>query len=270
MTERLPDPYRSPDDPLAAWPNRQVLVVSGQRMLAYSRYERIDGQPWADGVWVPPDVDVNAATELAIDSWPGWVCSSGDERVVRSLRARGATELRHAHQMTHRLTDLPRPASDGFIVESLDAQTLAASSYEIGATAWHAYPPGHPDHEWADVAAAQCSMRNTAAGEVLGPMLAASTVARDHDNAVLGACLIVDREGPVPDGGPWILDVFRDPSTRYAGVGSALIGGSMRVLARAGAPALGLVVTHANTRARQVYERLGFVPVSQSWTVTLP
>jgi hypothetical protein len=113
-------------------------------------------------------------------------------------------------------------------------------------------------------------MRKAAAGEVLGPLLAASTVALGPGDAVLGACLVVDREGPIPDGGPWILDVFRDPTIPLAGVGFNLIGGSMHALADVGAPALGLVVTHANAHARQVYARLGFTSVSESWTVTLP
>ena len=261
----------SADDPLADWPSREVLADSGgHRILVYSRYERTNGQPWADGVWLPPDIDLDAAADLAVDSWAGWALSSGDPELVRSLVARGATELRHAHQLTHPLTDLPSRVPEGFSVVPLDAQTLDARSYEIGSSAWHAYPPGHPDHDWVDIAAAAGSMRKVAAGEVLGPLLDASTVALGADRAVLGACLVVEREGPVPDGGPWILDVFRDPTTEFRGVGTAVIGGALRALAEVGAPALGLAVTHTNAHARQVYERLGFVPVSESWTVTLP
>jgi GNAT superfamily N-acetyltransferase len=265
------NPVDSAADPLADWPHREVLAdASGHRMLVYSRYERTDGQSWADGVWLPPDVDLDAAADLAVRSWAGWACSSGDPELVRSLLARGAIELRHAHQMTHPLIDLHALVPDGFSVGQLDAESLVARSHEIGSAAWHAYPPGHPDHDWADIAAASRSMRRTAAGEVLGPLLTASTVALGADGAVLGACLVVDREGPIPGGGPWILDVFRDPATPFRGVGSALIGGALQALAEVGAPALGLVVTHANAQARQVYERLGFLPVSESWTVALP
>jgi GNAT superfamily N-acetyltransferase len=261
----------SADDPLAAWPNREVLADSGgHRILVYCRYERANRQPWADGVWLPPDVDPDAAADLAANAWAGWACSSSDPELAQSLLARGATELRHAHQLTHPLTDLPSQVPGGFSIVPLDAQTLAARSYEVGSAAWHAYPPGHPDHDWVDVAAAERSMRKVAAGEVLGPLLDASTLALGADDAVLGACLVVEREGPVPDGGPWILDVFRDPTTPFRGVGFAVIGGALRALVEVGAPALGLAVTHANARARQVYERLGFVPVSESWTVTLP
>jgi hypothetical protein len=271
MRKRSRHPYGSADDPLAAWPNREVLAdARGQRMLVYSRYERTNGQPWADGVWLPPEADLDAAADLAIGSWTGWACSSGDPELVQSLLARGAIELRHAHQMTHPLTHLPDLAPEGFSVMPLDAETLAERSYEIGSAAWLAYPPGHPDHDWADIAAAERSMRKAAAGEVLGPLLAASTVALGLDEAVLGACLVVEREGPAPDGGPWILDVFRDPTNPLRGVGFVLIGGSLRALADVSAPALGLVVTHANARARSVYERLDFVPVSESWTVALP
>jgi hypothetical protein len=268
MTERI---YGSEEDPLVDLPNREVLVDAfGHRMLVYSRYERTNGQPWADGVWLPPDVDLDAAADLAVSSWAGWACSSSDSELVLSLLARGAVELRHAHQMTHPLTNLPDLAPNGFTVQPLAAETMAARSYEIGSAAWHAYPPGHPDHDWADIAAAERSMQKAAAGEVLGPLLAASTVALGPDDAVLGACLVVDREGLVPEGGPWILDVFRDPTVPLPGVGFVLIGGSLHALACVGAPALGLVVTHANARARSMYERLGFVPVSESWTVALP
>jgi GNAT superfamily N-acetyltransferase len=262
---------RAAVDPLAEWPNRQTLDDSdGRRILVFSKYERTNGQPWADGVWLPPDVDPDAAADLAACAWPGWACSSSDPELVQSLLARAATELRHAHQLTHPLTELPDLAAQGFSVVPLDAQTLAARSYEIGAAAWHAYPPGHPDHDWNDIAAAERSMQKVAAGEVLGPLLEASTVALDADHSVLGACLVVEREGPIPDGGPWILDVFRDPTTSLHGVGAALIGSVLRALAERGAPALGLAVTHDNARARAVYKQLGFVPVSESWTVTLP
>jgi ribosomal protein S18 acetylase RimI-like enzyme len=265
------NPIGSAADPLADWPNRSALTdPSGHRTLVYSRYQRTDGQPWADGVWVPPDVDLDVAADLAVRSWAGWACSTGDPGLVQSLLARGAIELRHAHQLTHRLTDLPELVLDGFAVMQLDAESLVARSYEIGSAAWSAYPPGHPDHDWADVAAAERSMRQAAAGEVLGPLLPASTVALDPDDAVLGACLVVNRARPLPDGGPWILDVFRAPATPFSGVGSALIRGALEALAECGAPALGLVVTHANKHARQVYERLGFLPVSESWTVTMP
>jgi ribosomal protein S18 acetylase RimI-like enzyme len=261
----------SADDPLADWPNREVLADSGgRRILVYSRYERMNGQPWADGVWLPPDVDPDAAADLAASAWAGWACSSSHPELVQSLLARAATELRHAHQLTHPLTDLPLQVPGGIAVVPLDARTLAARSYEVGSAAWHAYPPGHPDHDWVDIAAAERSMRRVAAGEVLGPLLNASTVALGADDAVLGACLVVEREGPVPDGGPWILDVFRDPTAPFRGVGSAVIRAALRSLAEVGAPALGLAVTHANAGARQVYERLGFVQVSESWTVTLP
>jgi hypothetical protein len=271
MTERLRHPRRSADDPLAEWPNREVLADErGHRVLVYSRYERMNGQPWADGVWLPPDVDPDAAADLMVGSWAGWACSSSEPALVRSLLARGASELRHAHQMSHPLRDLPQLAPEGFTVGPLDAETLAGRSYEIGSAAWHAYPPGHPDHDWVDIAAAERSMRKAAAGEVLGPLLAASTVALGPDQTVLGACLVVDRDGPVPDGGPWILDVFRDPTIALHGVGFVLIGSSLHALAHIGAPALGLVVTHANARARSVYARLGFVPVSESWTVIIP
>jgi ribosomal protein S18 acetylase RimI-like enzyme len=271
MTERLGHPSGSADDPLAEWPNREVLAdARGHRMLVYSRFERTNGQPWADGVWLPPEVDLAAAADLAVGSWAGWACSTSDPGLVRSLLARRATELRHAHQMTHGLADLPDLKIEGFSVAPLDAAALVARSYEIGSAAWHAYPPGHPDHDWADIAAAERSMRKTAAGEVLGPLLTASTVALGPDGAVLGACLVVEREGPIPDGGPWILDVFRDPAAAFGRVGSALIVGALRALADVDAPALGLVVTHANAQARQVYDRLGFRSVSESWTVLLP
>ena len=70
-----------------------------------------------------------------------------------------------------------------------------------------------------------------------------------------------------PFGGPWIADVFRDPSAR--GVGGALLRRALAVATRDGLPALGLAVTHANS-ARPLYAAHGFADVWNGLNVDVP
>jgi GNAT superfamily N-acetyltransferase len=132
-----------------------------------------------------------------------------------------------------------------------------------------AYPRSHPDHEHADASAAARELRAFAAGEVLGPYLEISSAAR-HGGRMVGACIVVDRDGEPPDAGPWIVEVFRDPALRVKGLGAALIARSLAAARSTGLPSVGLAVTHANTTAREVYRKLGFVETAEAWTLALP
>jgi ribosomal protein S18 acetylase RimI-like enzyme len=104
---------------------------------------------------------------------------------------------------------------------------------------------------------------------VLGPLLDCSALAT-RDDRVVGACLVVDRAGNPPDGGPWVLDVFRDPADPARGIGAAMLSQAARSARAASLPALSLAVTHENSAARAVYERLGFADLGESWTLALP
>ncbi len=201
---------------------------------------------------------------------PGWALSSNDQELVGELRRRGGVVVRRAHSMSHDLTVIPEPPVDGFTVAPLTPSALRARASEVGDVAWRAYPAELGDHDWPDPAAAADGMRAVSSGDVLGRLTDASRIALDDGGGVLGACLVVDRGGPPPHGGQWVLDVFRDPLAPQRGIGAALIAAALRSLAAGSAPALGLAVTHANQRALRLYQRLGFTEIEQSWTLHLP
>jgi ribosomal protein S18 acetylase RimI-like enzyme len=113
------------------------------------------------------------------------------------------------------------------------------------------------------------ALHRVAAGEVLGPLLDVSTVA-SLEGAVVGACLVVEREGAPPDGGPWVLDIFRNPACTVRGIGAALLVASLQLARRQQLPGLSLAVSHANATARRLYARLGFVEVSAGRTLLVP
>ena len=256
-------------DPLADWPGRRALTdAAGRTALVYSEDERA-GRRCADGAWRPPSASAASAAEVVVRQLAGWTLSSSDSELVDELRRRGAAPVRHAHSMSHGLAELPHPPVVGFTVAPLTPGDLVRRASEVADVAWRAYPAELGDHDWPDTAAAAAGMRAVSRGEVLGPMTDASRIALADGGRALGACLVVDRGGPPPHGGPWVLDVFRDPQATQRGIGAALIASSLRALAAGSAPALGLAVTHSNARALRLYRRLGFVEVEESWTLDL-
>ena len=84
---------------------------------------------------------------------------------------------------------------------------------------------------------------------------------------VVGVALITDSGGEPPFGGPWVINVFRDPAV--PGTGAPLLRRALALAAAAGLPALGLAVTHGNTGARAVYAALGFEDRLESLSVDL-
>ena len=68
------------------------------------------------------------------------------------------------------------------------------------------------------------------------------------------------------DGGPWITDLFVDPSAQGHGVGRALLGHALTQLTASGRDRLGLAVTLGNP-ARRLYEALGFVEQGTRWNL---
>ena len=261
----------SDSDPLAHWPERTPLLdADGATVLVYSAGDtERDGRPWVDGAWRPPDVDAEHCADVVLSELAGAALSTNDADLVDALRRRGAHELRHAHSMTLDLTGEPIVAQvpDGVSVTSLTADEVAELAADVGAVARRAH--ADDGEGWPSDAEAARAMRRTAAGEVLGPLLDSSVLARRADR-VVGACLIVDRAGDPPYGGPWVLDVFRDPADPARGIGAAMLAHAARSLRSAGLGALSLVVTHDNAGARAVYERLGFDDLGESWTLAIP
>jgi ribosomal protein S18 acetylase RimI-like enzyme len=256
-------------DPFADWPDRELLLdATGQPVLAFSRSER-GSRPWADGAWRPPDAAAEAVAEVACRALAGWLLSSSDVELVSALTQRGGETRRQAHSMSLDLGPEPSPiaAPEGITVGQLSAELLAARAGEVGAVAYSAH--ADDGQGWTSAEAAAEAMQAVAAGRVLGPLLATSMLA-SRPHAVVGACLVVQREGVPPHGGPWVLDLFRDRSDPSRGIGGALLASAASAARLLEAPALSLAVDHDNHTARRLYHRLGFRDLGQSWTLAMP
>ncbi|MGR7003465.1 hypothetical protein ACU686_44950 [Yinghuangia aomiensis] len=102
-----------------------------------------------------------------------------------------------------------------------------------------AYPPGHPDNpdgETFDSARTQLALLFD--GQVLGPLLACSTVIVDGTRPV-AASLVSGRDGEPPLGGPWITEVFRHAGPEYVGLGAVALRASLALAADGGCPRSG-------------------------------
>lgn len=258
-------------DPYAGIPDRTTMSDdTGLLLFAFTVTESArTGQPWADQVWRPSKAPVDEVCETALAAFPGWRLSTADPALLAALKVSGATERRHAHTLTHPLVGLPELRRlDGVRVEQLTVATLEDHASALGAMHVAAYPADHPDAVDGDASARAERLRATGRGELLGPFMDLSRVGWLQDSFV-AACLVVDRPGRPPHAGPWVIDVFRDPDAP-SGVGAALVAAAMHAAAEQGLAALSLAVSHDNTRARTVYERLGFRDTLEDWTVDLP
>jgi ribosomal protein S18 acetylase RimI-like enzyme len=256
-------------DPLGDWPNRETLTTDGTTVLWWSRGDADrDGLPWADGAVRPDGVDVADCAEAVLRDLSGWALSTSDQELVRALEAHRARVLRSALSMSLPLTEEPalRGVPDHISLGALTAGDLAERADEIGAGAFRAYGS---DHGWVDATEAAAFMRRAAAGEVLGPLLDSSVVAT-RGEAIVGACLVTNREGEPPFGGPWLLDIFRDPDDPAKGIGGAMLAHAGRSLRSVGLAALSLAVSAENEQAVALYRSLGFEQLGQSWTLALP
>ena len=258
-------------DPFGDWPERTTLTdgAGGELLVFTLTSSSRTGRPWADGAWRPPGAPVDATRDVMLHALAGHAVSTSDLELVAALEFAGAERLRHAHVMSSPLEAVPAQPSDGVVVEPLSAAQVARHARRLASIHRRAYPPGHADHGGEDLAAATDQIRAIGRGEVVGPYLAQSRVAL-VDGAVAGACLLVQSAGRPPDGGPWVVDVFRDPACPARGVGRALLVSVLAGAAAAGLPAVSLAVSHSNVRARAVYAALGFVDAGQSWTLALP
>jgi ribosomal protein S18 acetylase RimI-like enzyme len=259
-------------DPHADWPDRTSLHGDdGELLLVFTLAESTrDGRTWADGAWRPAAAPVEAVRDVVLEAMSGYAFSTSDTELADALLAAGAVRMRHAHGLSHPLTTLPdAPLSPDVQVERLSAEELFTHAEAFGDINFRAYAPGHPDHEHGDVDSAAREMRAIALGHILGPYLDVSQVAR-VDGVVVGACLVVDREGNPPDGGPWIVDVFRDPDANQPGIGRSMIAEALEVSLRAGLRGLSLAVSHENENAIGLYRSLGFIEADQSHTLALP
>jgi GNAT superfamily N-acetyltransferase len=174
----------------------------------------------------------------------------------RALLAQGATPRRHARLMTHDLRSVPEEADPR-------VGPLTAAPEDLLPAHQSAYRPEHVDYELSrDTAAIGKLLR----GELVGPLLGASRMAV-VDGRVAGAAILNDFPGAPPAAGPWLSELFRDPSV--PGLGRALLRGALAAAAADGLAALGLVVTGGNP-AGELYLDEGFRTVRDDISVTLP
>ncbi|MFF7212752.1 GNAT family N-acetyltransferase [Streptomyces sp. NPDC008238] len=221
-----------------------------------------DGRPWADlAQAVGPD-----PVPAVLAGMRGWAVS-GSVELGEQLVRHGARVLRHAHGMARDLVADPPPREWGTspLPDGLRTAPCDRGARELF-PAWRAaFGPGHPDHvQGGDEAALDSQLAPLLAGAVLGPVLPCSTLAVDEADQVVAGVVVTDR-----DGLPWVTTVFRQPDSRYAGLGSRLLRRVLADAAAGGLPRIGLAVSDANP-ARRLYERLGFAVTDTSLTVLVP
>ncbi|WNG46043.1 GNAT family N-acetyltransferase [Archangium minus] len=260
-----------PGDPWAGTelPRHIVRDAAGAPVLTHALSTR-EGRPWADLAWRIPHVDATHCADVLLAALRGWALSTDDEALAGALIARGARVVRHAHSYSRDLRAAPAPVAWS-TPETPGGYQLTAVNRSAEALApllLKAYPPGHPDHSGWTPEEARNEVARILAGELLGPLLPCSGLALEGDT-VVGACLVTLREGSPPHGGPWVIEVYRNPAPRYAGLGAALLRRALWLSTQAELPALSLVVSDGNP-ARRVYERLGFQHVGSSRTLELP
>jgi GNAT superfamily N-acetyltransferase len=225
---------------------RTVLRDAHGRVGSYERDER-GGTVYADLFLREPGVSAERAARAVLADLRG-MRIAGDEALGRELIAAGGQPLRHAHLMSHDLTERPAlPEVPGYRLTEVDRPAA-----DLMDAFFAAYAPGHPDHRAETYERAHAAIDGYIKGSEFGPLLRGSGLAVSPDGAVAGAMLIGTLPGDPPLNGPWIIEVFRHPA--HPGVGRALIE---RALAIADVSALGLMVTEGNP-ARRLYERLGF------------
>ena len=259
-------------DPLAHWPARTPLYdADGRLLLVYTLAEDArDGRAWADGAWRPASAPVEATVAEILQRLPGFALSTSDTTLVRSLSGVGAVELRHAHVMSHPLVNLPKvTVDDRLTINPLSPAQVTRHAERLGELVVAAYPVGHADQSHNDASAASEEIEAIGRGELLGPLMTQSRVAL-CDGHIVGACLVVHREGSPPAGGPWVIDIFRDPACVVPGVGTALLGSALAAAKASRLKGLSLAVSHRNGKAFRLYGRLGFVEAEESWTLAVP
>ena len=211
------------------------------------------------------DAPIPDLADAARRALPGHRLIVDDAALADALVERGLTLVRAATIMVLTLP-VPSPAVPPPHVELRALQDTPA---EYGEIMRRAYPPDHPDHEHGDATpeGAAATIRGYLSGEIVGPVIAEASAEARLDGALAGVNVV--SEMPDDDefeGGPWITDLFVDPSAQGRGVGKALLGHAIEQLTALGRPTLGLAVTPGNP-ARGLYESLGFVVLGDRWNL---
>ena len=238
---------------------RQIATTSG--------HVEVETWPTANGA-LHRAVVTGGSTEDVADALTA-ECPAGTallvdrEDLMLALRDRGSTMVRHLHAMRHRLIAMPDSDVPGTFTlrpwRSGDGDALAAAYLD-------AYGPGHPDARSGGLADAALELTRMAE-DPDNPRIAEACAVLDVDGEPVGCALVLRSAYFRGFAGPWLMNVFRSPGPRAKGAGEVLVIAAMHALHEAGEGGLGLAVTHANTGARAVYERLGFEYALQGWVV---
>ncbi len=209
-----------------------------------------------------PIADLADAARCAL---PGHRLIVASAALAEALADRGLTLVRAASIMA---LSLP-VSSPGAPVPDVELRALQDTPDDYGEIMRRAYPPDHPDHEHGDATpeGAAATIRGYLSGEIVGPVIAEASAEARLDGLLVGVNVV--SEMPDDDefeGGPWITDLFVDPSAQGRGVGKALLGHAIEQLTALGRPTLGLAVTPGNP-ARGLYESLGFVVLGTRWNL---
>jgi GNAT superfamily N-acetyltransferase len=229
------------------------------------------GAPMAANAYVPDGRTTADAARTTMEQLPGWILQTEDFGLAAALVKAGARPTRHAFAMHCDLRpDCPLPprpvglTSTTLLVDTDDATWLATLP------SWRqAYPPDHPDHFGGDDGAAVAALRQFTSGAELGPLHHASMLLRDDSDRPLAGIIVTVAQSDPPWGGPWIVDVWRDPGLHRCGVGTWMIASAKRTLRADGFVTLGLAVSSGNP-ARRSYEAAGFRVVAETQTVQVP
>jgi hypothetical protein len=179
---------------------------------------------------------------------------AGPEDLGRALVAAGGKPHRHSHAYSHDLRVLPE------IPTEFELTPVDRPASELLPVYLAAFAPGHPDR--MEAPAAGPHLEGIVAGSGLGPLLPGSGLAIVN-GAVVGAILIARMaDAPPPFGGPWVIEVFRDPGA--PGAGRALLARALALTTGS----LGLAVTDGNP-AERLYVALGFKRTFTAYSVDL-
>ncbi|MEV0261892.1 GNAT family N-acetyltransferase [Streptomyces sp. NPDC050617] len=245
-------------------PRTSLRSAGGSTRVSF-RAGRWRGSPRATAVRVEAGPPADAAA-LLLRELPGWLVVT-DDSVAAPLAEAGADVLRRAHRYGWDLS--VRPPDPRWAHSALPAplglRPVAETPADSLRDLWlAAYASGHPDrarYENADDGLA--TLTSLWRGELLGPTLPFSAVAVDDEGPVaVLAVHVLER--------PWITQIFRDPTPRGRGLGSAMLRYALTSAAEYGLSDLGATVTAGNVRSSRMFERVGFQQLHDSVDLRLP
>ena len=246
---------------------RELLEdATGHPVATFLRGDR-DGFPLADDVQPEGGTDAEQIADAIERELRGHIIGGsrelGELLVQRGAIARRRSTLMECEPAAVRSHGPPRPPA-GVTIEPAAGRTPD----DVLDAYIDAYPEAHPDHHAGlDRDGQREMLRALMAGEVIGPLLGCSRVARAGDGYV-GASLVFDPAGEPPLGVPWVGELFRHPDAPR-GVGASLLAATLDQARDDGLAVIGLRVSDGNP-ARALYDRLGFRPRQEVVTVFVP